>query len=90
MPNLLEIAGAKNGTFILNNTDNFTKKTYVIKVVSATVFASINDESGNGASDYISDIDSAVSAGSVITPLDINKPFTSVQLTSGCVVLTLV
>jgi len=89
-----EILTARGGTFILNSTNAYQGRVYAIAVLEDTIFDTLEDIDTNDIiSDVlpvqISDPLTAIKAGSLLTPLDINKPFYNITLTSGSVTLIL-
>jgi hypothetical protein len=95
MPNSYgEILTARGGSFVLNNTDEYTGIVYAISVLQDTIFATLETTDSNGIdadvlNDHFSDASLAIKAGALITPMDIAKPFSKIELTSGSVVLVL-
>lgn len=96
MPNsYAEILTARGGSYILNNTDVYDKSlVYAIVTLEDTRFTEIIAEDSNGiktdvTSDHFADVGVDIKAGAIITPMDINKPFYSIQLASGSVALIL-
>jgi hypothetical protein len=63
---------------------------YAITSVSdATIIDGLQQDGIDVLADYITDPAVAVPRGSIITPIDIKKPFTSVRLSAGAVCVTL-
>ena len=96
MPNsYAEILTARGGSFILNDTDGFTGSfVYAIVTLEDTVFSTIESKDSNGivatvTDDHIADPTVAVKAGAIITPMNINKPFFTIEIASGSVALIL-
>lgn len=83
----LDILTARAGSYILNNTNEYTGTVYAIIVLEDTVFNTIKIAGVDAKSSYIGTPATAVKAGAIITPLDTNKPFSGVDLTSGSVAL---
>ena len=86
--NLMGELVANNGTYIVNNTAEVTKRIDAIVVLQDTIFASIKTAGVDTKSTYISAPASLVTAGSIITPIS-DLQFSGVQLTSGSVALVL-
>lgn len=84
-----EILTAAAGTVVLNDTTAYNNPVSAIYVLEDTVFNVLTDAAGNLKGDYITTPATAVKAGALITPFDKQKTFTSVDLTSGSVVLIL-
>jgi hypothetical protein len=95
MPNSYgEILTARGGSFVLNNNDEYTGIVYAISVLQDTVFSVLETTDSNGIdadvlNDHFADASLAIKAGALITPMDIAKPFSKIELTSGSVVLVL-
>lgn len=95
MPNSYgEILTARGGSYILNTTNEYEGEVYAIVALEDTIFAGIKNIDSNGIKtnvldDHISDPLVAIKAGSIITPMDIAKPFYKIALTSGSVMLVL-
>jgi hypothetical protein len=83
----LEVLTARAGSYILNDTSTVTGNVYAVVVLEDTVFDTLTDSGGLTKGSYIAAVGTAVKAGAIITPLDINKPFATVKLTSGSVAL---
>ena len=83
-----EILIAGQGTYILNDTTEFTGNFDAIVVLEDTVFNSIKIETVDVKSSYISTPATAVKAGAIIRPTSAQK-FSGVKLTSGSVALVL-
>ena len=85
-----EILVPANGVYVVNNTDEYKGTFYAIKVTADAVISemSIGKEYVD-LEDYISDPTGAVKAGTLITPPNSAKPFTSIELASGQVTLVL-
>ncbi len=78
----------------MNDTTAYQGRVYAIAVLEDTIFDTLenidtNDVVENVLAAQISDPLVAVKAGALLTPLDINKPFYNIQLTSGSVTLVL-
>lgn len=86
--NLMGELVANNGTFILNNTTEYTGNIDAIVVLEDTVFNKIEIEGTVVNDDYISKPTTAVKAGAILTPTADQK-FSGVVLTSGSVALVL-
>jgi hypothetical protein len=89
-----EILTARGGSFILNDTSLYTGRVYAIAVLEDTIFDTLdsidtNDVVENVLPNQIADPLTGVKAGALLTPLDINKPFYNIGLTSGSVTLVL-
>lgn len=83
-----EILIAGQGTYILNDTSEFTGNFDAIVVLEETVFNSIKIASNEVKSNYIAAATTAVKAGAIIRPTSAQK-FSSVKLTSGSVAIVL-
>ncbi len=89
-----EILTARGGSYILNDTSLYTGRVYAIAVLQDTIFDTLydvdtNNVEANVLSAQIAAPLVAVKAGALLTPLDINKPFYKIKLTSGSVTLIL-
>lgn len=83
-----EILIAGQGTYILNNTSDFTGNFDAIVVLEDTVFYGIKIGGTDVTSSYIAAPATAVKAGAIIRPTSAQK-FSSVRLTSGSVAIVL-
>lgn len=81
----MDILTGRSGAIVLNTATAFTQQVMMIVVLEDTIFNAIDDSKGNDKNDYIQDPAVAVKAGAVFTPLDVNHPFTNIDLTSGSV-----
>lgn len=79
---------ANKGTFILNNTNEFTGVIDAIVVLQDTVFNAVKIAGTDVKADYIGTPATAVKAGAILTPKSDLK-FSGVVLTSGSVALVL-
>lgn len=84
-----EILVPKAGTFLVNTATEKVANHLMIVVLEDTVFNAIKVDGVDVKSSYIQDTATAVKAGAIITPLDINKPFSAVDLVSGSVSIVL-
>jgi hypothetical protein len=91
MPNSWnEILTARQGSVVINDVSTFSANMYAITSVSdATIIDGLQQDGIDVLADYITDPAVAVPRGSIITPIDIKKPFTSVRLSAGAVCVTL-
>ena len=91
MPNSWnEILSARAGSIVVNNTDVIELEFYAIKSVeNVTIIDSLFQGEDNVTTEYVVDPATRIGLGAVITPKDINKPFTSITLSAGAVCLTL-
>lgn len=91
MPNSWnEVLTARQGSAVINNEATFSANMYVITSVSdATIIEFLYQDGIDVLTDYITDVMVAVPRGSIITPIDIKKPFTSIKLGAGAVCVTL-
>jgi hypothetical protein len=95
MPNSYgEILTARGGSFVLNSTSAYQGEVYAIAVLEDTIFSVLQNIDRNGIitnvlPSQISNPAAVTKAGALITPLDIEKPFYNITLTSGSVVLVL-
>jgi subtilase family serine protease len=91
MPNSWnEILTARQGSVVINDNKLFEANMYVITSVSdATIIDGLQQDGVDVLADYIAKPSVEVPRGSIITPRDINKPFTSIQLSAGAVCVTL-
>jgi hypothetical protein len=96
MPNSYgEILTARGGTYIVNNTAAYTSSLfYAVVALEDTVISVLETNDSNGIvksvlSDQIAAPATAIKAGAILTPMDINKPFSKITLTSGSVMLVL-
>lgn len=86
--NLMGELVANKGTFILNNTNEFTGVIDAIVVLQDTVFNAVKIAGTDVKADYIGTPATAVKAGAILTPKSDLK-FSGVVLTSGSVALVL-
>jgi hypothetical protein len=86
--NLMGELVANNGTFILNNTTEYTASIDAIVVLEDTVFNAVKIAGVDVKSSYIATPATAVKAGAILTPTADQK-FSGVDLTSGSVALVL-
>lgn len=86
--NLMGELVANNGTFILNNTTEYTGNIDAIVVLEDTVFNAVKIAGVDVKSSYIGTPATAVKAGAILTPTADQK-FSGVDLTSGSVALVL-
>lgn len=86
--NLMGELVANNGTFILNNTDEYTGSIDAIVVLEDTVFNAVKIAGVDVKTSYIGTPATAVKAGAILTPTADQK-FSGVDLTSGSVALVL-
>lgn len=77
---------ANKGTFIVNNTAEFTATMDMIVVLQDTVFSSIKIGGVDKKTEYIAAPATAVKAGAIITPKS-DLQFSGVTLTSGSVAI---
>jgi hypothetical protein len=91
MPNSWnEILTARQGSVVINDTHAFEANMYVITSVSdATIIDVLEQDGVDVLADYIANPAHAAPRGSIITPIDIKKPFTSIQLSAGAICVTL-
>ena len=87
--NLMGELVANNGTFILNNTTEYTGSIDAIVVLEDTVFNAVKIAGVDVKTSYIGTPATAVKAGAIIRGLQ-GAVFSGVQLTSGSVALVLV
>ena len=86
--NLIGELVANNGTFILNNTTEYTGSIDAIVVLEDTVFNAVKIAGVDVKTSYIGTPATAVKAGAILTPTADQK-FSGVDLTSGSVALVL-
>lgn len=86
--NLMGELVANNGTFILNNTTEYTGNIDAIVVLEDTVFNAVKIAGVDVKTSYIGTPATAVKAGAILTPTADQK-FSGVDLTSGSVALVL-
>lgn len=86
--NLIGELVANKGTFILNNTNEFTGVIDAIVVLEDTVFNAVKIAGTDVKADYIGTPATAVKAGAILTPKS-DLQFSGVDLTSGSVALVL-
>jgi hypothetical protein len=97
MPNSYgEILTARGGTYILNNTSEYSDASLVYAIVTLedTDFSKLEVIDSNGIvtdviNDHFADPLTPIKAGAIITPMDISKPFSLISLNSGSVMLVL-
>ena len=91
MPNSWnEILTARQGSVVINDDNYFEANMYVITSVSDETIIKVLDQGGlDVTGNYVTTPMATVPKGSVITPIDINKPFTLIQLSAGAVCVTL-
>lgn len=83
-----EILIAGQGTYILNDTTEFTGNFDAVVVLEDTVFTTIKIAGIDVKSSYIAAPATAVKAGAIIRPTSAQK-FSGVELTSGSVAIVL-
>ncbi len=86
--NLMGELVANQGTYIVNNTTEATRKIDAIVVLQDTIFNTIKVAGVDAKATYIAAPATAVKAGAIITPIN-DLQFSGVQLTSGSVALVL-
>lgn len=86
--NLMGELVANKGTFILNNTNEFTGVIDAIVVLEDTVFNSVKIANTDVKTDYIGTPATAVKAGAILTP-KADLKFSGVDLVSGSVAIVL-
>lgn len=86
--NLMGELVANQGTYILNNTSEYTGTIDAIVVLENTVFNTIKIANTDAKTNYIAATATAVKAGAILTPKS-DLQFSGVQLTSGSVALVL-
>jgi hypothetical protein len=90
-----EILTARGGSYILNTTDPFQSElVYSIVTLENTVFDTLECTNRNGVvtnvlNDHIANAGAAVKTGAMITPMNVEAPFSKIQLASGSVMLVL-
>lgn len=89
-----EILTARGGSYILNDTNQYTGQVYAIVTLEDTRFTLLETIDSNGIitdvlADHFADPNIDIKAGAIITPMDINKPFYNIQLSAGSVILVL-
>lgn len=90
-----EILTARGGTFILNDSTAYINSLfYAVVALEDTIITELESTDSNGIvynvlSDQIADPSSIIKAGAILTPMDINKPFSRILLGSGSVMLVL-
>ncbi len=84
--NAIEEMALQNGTFVVNNTVEYTNNIDAIYVAEDSVFTSIKVGGGDRKDDYISTSGGTIKAGVIIAPIRGVK-FSGVQLTSGSIVV---
>ncbi len=92
MPNSWnEILTARQGSVVVNKLDEpFIQNMYVVTSISdATVVTALLQDGVDVTDQYITSPGAPMPRGGVITPIDIKKPFTSVQISAGAVCVTL-
>lgn len=87
MMNALQRLAYIRGTYIVNDSLTVTKNFCAIEVLQDTVFSSIKQGTTDIKDQLISDETATVKAGAIISKKDV--VFSSVQLTSGSVLLVL-
>lgn len=86
--NLMGELVANKGTFILNNTNEYTATIDAIVVLEDTVFNAVKIAGTDVKAQYIGTPATAVKAGAILTPKSDLK-FSGVDLVSGSVALVL-
>lgn len=90
-----EILTARGGSYILNTNDAFTDDlVYAIHVLENTKFTTLETTDRNGfvtdvLADHIANTSTAIKAGAMITPMNVEAPFSNIQLSEGSVTLVL-
>jgi hypothetical protein len=90
----LKIIAATQGSFVLNDTSEFTGNFDAIVVLEDTIFNKIEIDGTDVISDYISNPSGTVKLGAIIRPnntgnLGVPIKFNSVQLDSGSIAIVL-
>lgn len=81
----IEEMALQNGTYVVNDTTEFTASIDAIYVAEDSVFTSIKVGGGDRKGDYIASSGGTIKAGVIIAPIRGAK-FSGVQLTSGSIV----
>jgi len=81
----IEEMALQNGTYIVNNTTEFTAEIDAVYVAEDSVFSSIKVNGGDRKDDYLADSSASIKAGVIIAPIRGVK-FSGVQLASGSIV----
>jgi hypothetical protein len=92
MPNSWnEILTARQGSVVVNKLDTtFIQNMYAVTSISdATIVTELLQDGVDVTEQYITSTADPMPRGGVITPIDIKKPFTSVQISAGAVCVTL-
>lgn len=92
MPNSWnEILTARQGSVVVNKLDaQFIQNMYAVTSISdATIVTALLQDGVDVTNQYITSTGDPMPRGGVITPIDIKKPFTSVQISAGAVCVTL-
>jgi hypothetical protein len=90
-----EILTGRGGSYILNTTDQYSDSLmYAIHVLEDTKIVSLETTNRNGITtevvqDHIADPASVIKAGAMITPMNVEAPFSSITLSQGSVTLIL-
>ena len=84
----IEELALQNGSFVINNTTEYTNSIDAIYVAEDSVFTSIKVLGSDAKSTYLADATATIKAGVIISPLR-GSTFSGVQLTSGSVVAIL-
>ena len=82
----IEEMALQNGTYVINDTTEFTAEIDAIYVAEDSVFTSIKVGGGDRKDAYISTSGSTIKAGVIIAPIRGVK-FSGVQLASGSIVV---
>lgn len=84
----IEEMALQNGTFLVNDTTEFTAEIDAIYISEETIFSSIKINGAENKNSYMSDSSISVKAGVIISPIRGQK-FSGVQLVSGSIVAIL-
>lgn len=94
MENDLRIISGGAGSFVLNDTSEFIGNFDAIVVLEDTIIDSIKIDDVDVTAQYIANASTAIKIGAIIRPknpntFDVPVKFSSVQLSSGSVVIVL-
>lgn len=94
MENDLRIISGGAGSYVLNDTSEFTGNFDAIVILEDTTIDSIKIDDIDVTTEYVANPSTAVKLGAIIRPknensFDVPKKFSSVQLTSGSAIIVL-
>lgn len=90
-----EILTARGGSYILNIVGSYSDSLmYAVHILEDTKIESLETTNRNGivtevVQDHVADQSAVIKAGAVITPMNVEAPFSSITIAQGSVMLVL-